>query len=461
MPNPAAAPPERRFLLGMILSVGLVPLNSTMIAVALPEIGADLGFPGSELGHWLVSTYLIAAIVGQSPAGKIGDLWGHRRAMEVGRWLFFLGTLLGCLFPGLYLLVAARILMAVGGSLLTPTALALLRNRVPAHRRGRMFGLFGSITALAGALGPVLGGWLTQHLGWESIFWINIPVVLLSQYLVLGQVVETPEHGPKGRPRFDLAGSVLLGVGLVSLVVAIDSIGWEGGFSALLWIGALFALIGFYYFERGVESPVLDFALFRHRDYRIATGLTCLVNFGIYGVLFQVPFLYEEVYRMDPARVGVALMGMMLGMVVFSPVGGRLADRHGAAVVVCSGSLLAFAGMQLLALSRFWPDPVQIIPFTALVGMGMGFCIGPCQAVALGAVEPGESGMASGVMTMLRLLGSMVGIATLSLLMARRTLPLMEHFMFGFRFYSLPFLAMALLALALPGGKQSGAGSRA
>ena len=215
----AAVNSERKLMVSMVLSVGLVPLNSTMIAVALPGIGASLGRPVGDLGHWLVSAYLIAAIVSQSPAGKLGDLWGHRRVMITGRWLFLFGALLGTLFPGLYWLTLARIMMACGGSMLTPTALALLRNRVPEHRRGRVFGLFGSITAFSGAVGPLLGGWLVHSFGWQSIFWINIPLILVSQYLVRGDTADTPDHGPGGRPRFDLAGSLLLGIGLSGSVI--------------------------------------------------------------------------------------------------------------------------------------------------------------------------------------------------------------------------------------------------
>lgn len=438
-------------MLAMIISVGLVPLNSTMIAVALPDIGNALGRSGSDLGHWLVSAYLIAAIVTQSPAGKIGDLWGHRRAMMIGRWLFFLGSVLGFLFPGFYVLILARVMMACGGSLLTPTALALLRNRVPESRRGRVFGLFGSITAMSGAMGPVIGGWLVHNLGWESIFWINIPLVLFSQYLIWGEVSDEPDHGQKGRPKFDMAGSILLGIGLSCSVIALR---WGGNFQALIGVIALISFISFILYERKLESPVIDFAIFRHRAYSTTIALTCLVNFGIYGVLFQVPFMYEEVFHMEASKVGMVLFGMMLGMFLFSAVGGRLADRFGTSVVAFFGSLMSFAGMQLLALSQFWAEPVQIIPFMVLVGAGMGFCVGPCQAVALGAVEPHESGMAAGVMSMLRLFGSMVGIATLGVLMAHRTLPMIEHYTVGFRLFSLAFIGTALLALALPGKKK-------
>lgn len=434
-----------RVLIGMGLSVGLVPLNSTMIAVSLPDIGSHLGVDASSLTQWLVTSYLVASLVFQSPAGKFGDLWGHQRAINIGRWLFVLGSLLGGLIALLPALIAARLLMALGGGMLMPPTMALLRNMVPEEKRGRVFGALASVLGLSAAAGPLVGGWLTDGLGWQYVFWVNVPLVLIATLLVSGVKLPVPDFGKAGRPKFDVLGSVLLATGLSVGVVALRL----PGLTLVLSITALVTLTGFFLYERGVDEPVIDINIFRQPTYRAGVFITGLQNFAMYGILFQLPYLYAEIYGIGSSRVALVLMGLMGGMVLFSPLGGRLADRVGAGITIFIGSLCGLAGMWLLSLPEYWAQPNTLLPFMVLIGIGIGFSMGPAQSAALGVISKRDSGMASGAMSMMRYVGSTIGTAMLGILLANSTMPPVERYSFGFRIYSIPFIVSALLALIL------------
>jgi len=172
-------------LTGMLLAAAMAPLGSTMIAIALPMIGSDIGADAPDLTQWLVSTYLITSIALQSPGGKLGDLLGHGRALVVGLSLVAVGGLLGLLAGSLHLLGVARILMASGGAATVPATMAILRNQTPPDRRARVFGFLGATLGLAAAAGPLLGGELTARFGWRAVFAANLPVAALSLVLVL------------------------------------------------------------------------------------------------------------------------------------------------------------------------------------------------------------------------------------------------------------------------------------
>jgi MFS family permease len=177
--------PAKRFIVALTLGAALTPLNSTMIAVALPAMGESFQVSSSDLTLWLVSSYLLVNIILQSPAGKLGDIVGRRRAFMIGLSLFATGSLIATLAPYLPVVTASRILMAAGGAMLIPNAMALLRNVIPEHKRSSAFGYFGALLSASAAAGPMLGGMLTEYFGWKAIFLVNLPLLLLSWVLVV------------------------------------------------------------------------------------------------------------------------------------------------------------------------------------------------------------------------------------------------------------------------------------
>ena len=202
-------------LAGALMTASLMPLNSTMVAVAVPSIARTMGHGPAVVTQAVVATYLIAAIALQSPGGKLGDRLGHWRVLALGQAAVGGGAVLGFLAPSLPVLAGARVLMATGGALAVPATLALLRVSLPPERRGRAFGTFGAVMALAAALGPIVGGVLVEGFGWEAVFVANVPVLAVAAVLVASTDRVQQVRAPA---RFDTTGSGLLTVALVLLV---------------------------------------------------------------------------------------------------------------------------------------------------------------------------------------------------------------------------------------------------
>ncbi|HLL54398.1 MAG TPA: MFS transporter, partial [Myxococcaceae bacterium] len=400
-----------RTVVALALTTALVPLNSTMIAVALPTLGRAFDTGLGTLSQWLVTSYLLVGIVLQSPGGKLGDRWGHRRVLRLGQGVFALGALAGFFARHLALVALARVLMAAAGAVIVPSAMALLRNGMPADRRARAFGLFGAVMSLAAALGPMLGGEVISRLGWSWLFLLNVPFLVLSALMARGEV--TPEPEPKAHPAFDVLGSGLLGLGLTMLVLGSRR---HGLGTAVLLGGGVIALVLLYGWERRQRDPVLDFHLFRARPFAAGSGIIALQNMAMYGMLFLLPFFFAQRFGEDTGRTGRALLAMMAMMVVGTPLGARISEHLGVRTTAVTGAVLALAGLVLLRV-RTLGAPTDALAPLMLLGFGLALASAPSQASAMGAVDKARSGMAAGVMSTMRYLGGVAGIAVLGGLM--------------------------------------------
>ena len=427
------------------LTTLLVPLNSTMIAVALPTIGHEFGAGLGTLSQWLVTSYLLVGIVLQSPGGKLGDLWGHRRVLAVGQVMFALGALSGFFARHVAMLALARMLMAAAGAVITPSAMALLRNGLPVDRRARAFGMFGALMSLAAALGPMLGGELVSRLGWSFIFLVNVPLLLLSVLMTRGGPPTEPAHAQ--RPAFDVIGSVLLGLGLGLIVVGTKSHGaWSVGLPAvgLVLLGVM------YRWERKQSHPVIDFQLFRSRPFTAGSAIIALQNLAMYGLLFQLPYLFTQRFGEDTGRTGRTMLAMMVMMTVGTPLGGRLSEKLGARTTAVTGALLGLAGMTLLGV-RTVDSPNEAILPLMLLGFGLSLGNAPSQAAAMSGVDRARSGMAAGVMSTTRYLGGVVGIAVLGGLLTQGAAAATERqHHSAMAVFGVALALSAVAALALP-----------
>ncbi|MGA8845981.1 MAG: MFS transporter [Nocardioides sp.] len=451
-----AEPGRARGLAAALLTASLMPLNSTMIAVAIPDIARELDSDPAMVTQALVATYLIAAIALQSPGGKLGDLVGHRRIFAVGQVSIGIGALLGYLAPSLTLLAGARLLIAAGGALVVPATVALLRTELPLDRRGRAFGTFGAVMALAAAAGPVLGGVLVEHFGWESLFLVNVPVLALS--VILGAGVRHRSTTVR-RTSFDWTGSTLLTGALVLLVV--------GAQRSDLLVGAAYvgagiaALAPFVWWERRAEDPVVAFSLFAAVPFLAGTLLIALQNLVLYALLFELPLLLETRFGQGALETGQTLVFLMLAMVVTSLVAGRLTDRFGARPLAVTGSLLAVVAIALMLASDL-TGPADVRPPLVLLGIGLGITGPAAQTASLSAVSSEQSGMAAGLSSTMRYLGGVIGIAILGRLVdfdGSRTAILSEH-RAALVVFTCVLLAGLLCALALPGGRASPSAKR-
>jgi EmrB/QacA subfamily drug resistance transporter len=420
-------PTEGRLSEGMVLvpvALGtmLAPLNSTMIAVALPELLEDFG-RSLAWGSWIVTSYLVAMAAVQPLGGSLGDRYGRRRLFLIGLALFLAATVVATLSWSIEVLIAARTVQAIAGAMAIPNGTALVRALVAPERRGRAFGNVGAAIAAAAGLGPPIGGVLTAALGWRWIFAANL--LLLAPALVLGW--RMPADSPASqRGRFDLRGATLLTLGLVSLVLALTIWRLPGAPLGLAAAFGLFATVaGLVLIRHGKHSPnpVLNLALFRARGFTPAVTNVLLSNLAMYTLLLSLPLFLAGWSTWGSAQVGLLLAGLSLPTIFLSPLGGRLSDRVGRrAPVVLGACLISLGVLPFLAIGPNWSWPLYLLPLI-LVGAGLGLSMAPVQATAIETAPSSQTGQAAGLFSTMRYLGSILGSSILAAVLIGSTPP--------------------------------------
>lgn len=395
-----------RGLLAARLTASLMPLNSTMIAVAVSDIAHEFDQDPATVTQALVATYLIAAIALQSPGGKLGDRLGHWRMFSIGQGLIGAGAVLGFLAPSLLLLAGSRLLIAAGGAVVVPATLALLRLELPPERRGRAFGSFGATMALAAAAGPILGGVLVDAFGWQAVFVANIPVLAVSALLALSVRRSVPAPSETA---FDWPGSALLTVTLVLLVLGAQG---SGGSAWVLAGAGLAVMIPFVVWERRAADPVVAFSLFSSLPFTAGTLLIAAQNLAMYALLFELPLVLKSRFDAGARTTGQLLVCLMLAMVITSLIAGRLTDVVGPRPLAVTGSVICLTAVAMLHGAAMTSAGEVRIPL-AILGIGLGLSGPAAQTASLSAVAVARSGMAAGVSSTMRYLGGVTGIAIL------------------------------------------------
>jgi EmrB/QacA subfamily drug resistance transporter len=411
----AAPPRERAVLATAALGTTLAPLNSTMIAVALPAVMRDLD-TGVATAAWLVTGYLIAMAALQPVAGKLGDRFGRRRLVLAGLVYFGLASLGATVASNLPLLIAFRVQQAIAGAIALPNATAIVREVLPTGRRASGYGLIGGAAGLAAALGPPLGGVLVDAFGWRSIFFANVPLVAAA--LLLGWRYLPRTAGARSAAAFDWGGALLLSALLLGLtglltvgVRALDAVGLAAAAAALLALALLFVRR-----ELAHPDPLLRPALLAHRGFAAASGAVATSNMAMYATLLTVPMLLSERAGWTSAQVGVALSTLSVGMAVFTPIGGRLADRLGRRWTTVAGLALLTLGALPMALLGPAMPVASLLASLGVVGVGLGLSSAPMQTAAVESVAAEETGAASGVFSTSRYLGSIAASIVLAAL---------------------------------------------
>ncbi len=388
----------------------LAPLNSTMIVVALPEVLADLG-ASLTWGSWIVVSYLVAMAAVQPLGGSLGDRFGRRRLMLLGLGGFAIASAAAAFAPTVEILIAARTAQAITGASAIPNATALVRTLIPIRAQGRAFGLIGAGIGVAAAIGPPLGGLVTEAFGWRWIFALNL-LALGPAVALASRIADPGRRSADGR--FDLAGAGLLLIALVSLALTatvwrVPGVPWPA-VAAL----ALTALVAAGLLRRHVArhpSPVVDLRLLARPGF-LAAGVSILAsNLTMYTILLALPVFLAQLVGWGARDVGLLLAGMSLLMLVFGPVGGWLSDRVGRRAPALAGTLIAMAGTApLVAVSTGWTWSAYLVPLV-VVGSGIGLAGAPVQAAAMQAARAGEAGQAAGMFSTMRYLGSILGAA--------------------------------------------------
>ncbi|WP_435107996.1 DHA2 family efflux MFS transporter permease subunit [Nocardiopsis synnemataformans] len=405
-------------LVAIAFGVMMVALDGTIVAVANPAIGTSLGASLAEL-QWVTHGYLLGLAVFLITAGKIGDRFGYRNTYLVGAVGFVLSSVAIALSAGVIMLVAFRVLQGIFGALLLPSAMGLLRASFPPSKLGRAFGVFGSLIGAATAGGPILGGVLVGSLGWEAVFYINVPVGAVA--LGLGLWLLAANKPTDAGSRMDVPGIVLLSIAIFALVWALveaPSVGWGHPVTlGSLAVTAVFA-VAFLVWERRAEQPLLPLGLFANPSVSIGAVLTVAMALSLMGSLFFITFYLQGVRGMSPAQTGLQLISMTALMAVTSPIAGRVLDRVGARPPTTVGLLLAAAGMFMLSLLGTDTGVLYISAGFVLLGMGLSLIMTGATAAIIGNAPVRYAGVASAVQQAAMQLGGSLGTAVLGAVMS-------------------------------------------
>ncbi|MGW4805633.1 MFS transporter [Kitasatospora sp. NPDC004272] len=407
-------------LLTVAVGVMMVALDGTVVAIANPAIAKDLNATPSDI-QWVTSGYLLALAVFLITAGKIGDRFGHKTTFLVGA-VGFAATSAAIGFAGsIQQVILFRVLQGLFGALLQPAALGLLRGAFPAEKLNMAIGIWGGVIGASTAAGPIVGGLLVEHVNWESVFYINIPVGIIA--LVLGLLVLKDVRAENAAKSFDIPGIVLLSGAMFMLVWGIikaPTWGWGDPTTLLFLGGALLALVFFAIWQKYAKEPLIPLSLFRSVPLSAGTLLMVLMAFAFFGGIFFVTFYLQNVHGMAPVDAGVHLLPMTGMMIVGAPVAGVLIGKVGPRIPIVGGMVLTTAAM--LGMSTLDVDSgtgVMSLWFL-LMGLGLSPVMVGATDVIVGNAPMELSGVAGGLQQAAMQVGGSLGTAVLGAVMASK-----------------------------------------
>ena len=387
----------------------MVVLDLLVVATALPSIQRDLGASLEDL-EWTVNAYTLSFAVLLMTGAALGDRLGHRRIFAAGLVLFAAASAACALATSVGALVVARIVQGAGAAMIMPLALALLNAAFPPERRGWATGVYGSVTALAVVLGPVLGGAVTQGMAWPWIFWINVPIALLAAPLVLSRIPET-RRVPE---RIDVVGLLLGGLAATGLVWALvrgNSAGWASSETVGAALLGSTAAAAFVAWERRAPAPMLPLRLFRSRSFSAGNAAMFFLSATVTATIFFTAQLFQVGQGLGPLAAGLRLLPWGVLPMVLAPSAGALADRIGARNLIVVGTLAFAAGTVALASAATHVSYLVLVVPILLSGAGLGVAIPAITRSAVSLVAPPDLAKASGVFSTLRQLGGAFGVA--------------------------------------------------
>ena len=388
----------------------LVPLNSTMLAVALPSVMDTFGVDAATVAS-LVTLYLAAVTIALPASGSLGDRFGHRRIFLIGVVGFAGASLAAAAAPSFAVLAAARVVQAVSGALVSTSSTVLINTEAPQDRKGAAFGMFDLVTSVAAAIAPILGGVIVTLFGWRGLFVLAVPVgaVALATVGWLTPLrLPAADHAAGRRRPIDALGLGLLALTLIALLLAMRG-PFDGGIGSLAALAVVPLAALFVVVELRRDHPAIDPRLLTRVPFAAALAGIFGMTVVLHGTFLVVPLLVERLQRGSPADGGVALLGISAVWALAAPIGGKASDRVGRRLpAVIGGAITALA---LAALWQVAPSSSTLVlaSLLAVVGLGMGLSGSPRQIAALESVPPERVGMAAGTYYTGRYLGGVVG----------------------------------------------------
>jgi EmrB/QacA subfamily drug resistance transporter len=407
-------------LVSVAFALFMIMLDNTVVNVALPSIRRDLGISLSSL-EWVVSGYVLSFGVLMLTGGKLADMFGRRRVFVIGLLVFTAASLACGLANGAEFLIAARVVQGIGAAFMLPATLSIITATFPPKERGTALGIWAGVSALALAIGPLLGGLITEHIGWNWIFYINIPVGLAGTAMALVVIRESKDTSRE--QRLDVPGLATSGVGFFAVVFALiesSRYGWGSAVILGLFVLAVVALAAFVVVESRQRLPMFDLALFRNPTFVGANIVALLVTLAMFGVFFFVSIYMQNVRGYSAVRAGATFLPMTLLIIFVAPLAGRFSDRLGSRGLMAGGMTLT--GVSLLLFARLQPGSSFWVIFPALVvgGFGMALTMTPMTAAAMSAVPVAKSGVGSGMLNTFRQIGGALGIAVMGAILENR-----------------------------------------
>lgn len=407
-------------MVAVSLTLFMGAVDGTIVNVALPTLAAEFNASFATV-QWVVLAFLLGLSVLLLSVGRLADMAGKKRIFTAGLVIFVIGSVLCGVAPSIYALILARLVQAVGASMTIALGVAIVTETWPPQQRGQAIGFSAGVIALGIVVGPALGGLIISVLSWRWIFFVNVPLGVIALTLIWRYI---PPLLPKAtHERFDFLGAGVLGLGLLSLLLAL-TVGQGLGFTdpriVALFAVAAAALVVFVVVERRVAYPMVDLGLFRNVQFslNLVTGLLTFV--AISAVTFLLPFYLQLVLALPVAKVGLLIAVVPMVLAVLGPLSGSLSDRFGTRPVSVFGLILLLTGYLTASTMNETTTPLGYVLRMLPIGLGMGIFQSPNNSAVMGAAPRNRLGIASGLLSMTRTLGQTTGIAFLGALFASR-----------------------------------------
>lgn len=392
------------------IGVFMATLDSSIVNVALPTLTEYFRTNITTI-EWVVMAYLLTITSLLLSLGRLSDMVGRKPIFAAGLALFTAGSALCAISATEEQLIFYRVVQGVGAAMVMATGVAIITHAFPPRERGRAMGFIGTVVALGSMAGPVMGGLLIEQVGWQSIFYINVPIGIIGTATALTVLRE--DEATEGQT-FDLSGAFALFISLVSLLLALSEgqdMGWSSRYIVLLFILSPIFFISFIIIENKAMQPIMDLRHFRNRPFG-AANISALISFiGMFSVILLMPFFLDRELGYSPQEIGIAFLAVPLVMSVAAPVSGWLSDRTNSYVLSSAG--VCIASLSILSLSFLLPSSsfADVISRLALLGLGMGLFQAPNNSIIMGSLPKEQLGVAAGTMGTMRNMGMVIGIA--------------------------------------------------